>query len=56
MTKILQIQLSWLKRLYAVHLYGKTQATMPNKIIYGWEDINLMKKNPKEKKWLKSCY
>ena len=44
MEKILWIHLSWSKSLYVVFLCEVAQVTGLDKIIYGWEEMNQMKK------------
>ena len=46
--KILQLHLSWSKSWYAVLLCRVAQVAMLDKIIYGWEEMNWIKKVLKE--------
>lgn len=42
--KISQIRLSYSRSLYIVFLYGIAKVAMLDKIIYSWEEMNLIKK------------
>ena len=42
--------------LYVVFLYGIAQAAVFEKIIYGWEEMNYMKKVFTEVRWLENYY